>query len=220
LKPWRAHGAVAARALALVAGIGGVAGALWHVSAQSADGVVETSNVADAAPEADPDKDATPMAQRVATIGFLNKRNGVTRDFQMKPGDNFRVADGVIIRLRACDTTAPWEHDPYTGAFVQVDIQNAANKWIRVFSGWLYKESPSLNVVEHPVYDVWVKACKMNHGEPPASAQKADSGSGDEAAGTPAHHRPKLKKSPAVDTPETAAPADGGGDTQEASSPQ
>jgi hypothetical protein len=30
-----------------------------------------------------------------------------------------------------------------------------------VFSGWLFKNSPSLNVVEHPVYDVWVKDCAM-----------------------------------------------------------
>ena len=35
--------------------------------------------------------------------------------------------------------------------------------WRRVFSGWLFKESPSLNVVEHPIYDVWTKDCAMNH---------------------------------------------------------
>ena len=138
----------------------------------------------------------------------------------MKPGDNFRVSDDVIIRLRACDATAPWEHDPYTGAFVQVDIQNADHKYIRAFSGWLYKESPSLNVLEHPVYDIWVKACQMNHGEPSSSAQKADAGGAEDAAARPAHHKSKPKKSPTPNAPEPAAPPDGGGDTQEDSSPQ
>jgi len=195
-----------ARAAALIAGVGVVAGAVWHVSAQSTESV---ANVADAQSDTDPEKNATPMAQRVATIGFLNKRNGVARDFQMKPGDNFKVADGVIIRLRACDATAPWEHDPYTGAFVQLDVQNAENKWLRVFSGWLYKESPSLNVVEHPIYDVWVKACQMNHGEPAPSAQKANSGAED----TPGHHTSNAQKSPSPDAPAPAAPADGGGNT-------
>lgn len=191
------------RAVALLAGVAIVGGAVWKVSAQT-DNV---ATVADVAPGADVDKDATPMAQRVAIIGFLNKRNGLTRDFKMHPGDNFRVADGVIIRLRACDKTAPWEADPYTGAFVQLDVQDADNKWARVFSGWLYKESPSLNVVEHPIYDVWVKECQMNHGEPPPSAQAPGAAA--------AAHKSNADQSADTDAaaPDASAPADGGGDT-------
>ena len=34
-------------------------------------------------------------------------------------------------------------------------------RMLAAFSGWLFKNSPSLNVVEHPVYDVWVKDCAM-----------------------------------------------------------
>ena len=103
----------------------------------------------------------TPMADRVAVIGVLNKRNGISRDLTMKPGQALRLGD-VIVRLRACEKTAPWEPEQLTGAFVQVDVKDAKDKWGRVFSGWLFKESPSLNVVEHPVYDVWAKACTMN----------------------------------------------------------
>ena len=77
------------------------------------------------------------------------------------------------MRLRACETTAPWEEEKLTGAFVQVDVQQPDQKWNRVFSGWLYKESPSLNVVEHPVYDVWPKSCAMTYPAGPARAQGA-----------------------------------------------
>ena len=104
----------------------------------------------------------TPMAQRVAVIGLLNKRNGISRDLTMRPGQSFRVND-VIVRLRACEATPPWETQKLTGAFVQVDVRNTQDQFKRVFSGWLYKESPSLNVVEHPVYDVWPKSCAMTH---------------------------------------------------------
>jgi hypothetical protein len=107
-------------------------------------------------------RDETPMAERVAVIGLLNKRNGVERDLTMKPGEALRVGD-VVIRLRACETSAPWEAEPLTGAFVQVDNQGRDKRWRRIFSGWLYKESPSLNVVEHPIYDVWPKSCAMKH---------------------------------------------------------
>jgi hypothetical protein len=118
--------------------------------------------------EADPapaDKPApalkvTPMAERVATVGLLNKRNGLWRDLQMKPGEARRIGD-VVVRLKACETTAPWEPEKLTGAFVQVIVLGSDETWRKVFSGWLYKESPSLNVVEHPIYDVWAKACTM-----------------------------------------------------------
>ena len=103
----------------------------------------------------------TPMAQRVATIGILNKRNGRTRDVTLKPGQAIRVGD-VALYLRACERTAPWEPDQLTGAFVQVDIRGVDATWRRVFSGWLYKERPNLNVVQHPIYDVWTKNCTMS----------------------------------------------------------
>ena len=134
-------------------------------------------------------KAATPMAQRVATIGILNKRNGLSRDLKMKPGAAVRIGDAVI-RVKACDQTEPWEREQLTGAFVQLIIHGADTKWRKVFSGWLYKETPSLNVVEHPIYDVWVKACAMTH--PDIGPDTVVMSGGDESDAT----RPKAKKSP------------------------
>ena len=122
------------------------------------------------------DLGVTPMAERVAVIGLLNKRNGIVRNFTLKPGQAVRLKDATV-RLLACETTAPWESEKLTGAFVQLDVQGSDNRWRRVFSGWLYKESPSLNVVEHPVYDVWPKSCAMSFpaGPPPPPAPAASS---------------------------------------------
>lgn len=107
------------------------------------------------------DYGATPMEERVAVLGLLNKRNNVSQDIRLKPGES-RTLGPVIIRLSACERTAPWELPQETGAFVQVDIrERGAAQHRRVFSGWLFRESPSLNVVEHPVYDVWIKECTM-----------------------------------------------------------
>jgi len=100
------------------------------------------------------------MRERVAVIGLLNKRNGVSRDLTMKPGQAVRTGD-TVVRLRACEKTAPWEQQTLTGAFVQLDVNGADKAWRRAFSGWLFKERPQLNVVLHPVYDVWVKSCTM-----------------------------------------------------------
>jgi hypothetical protein len=129
------------------------------------------------------DAGATPMAERVAVIGLLNKRNNVSEDIEMSPGESREIGP-VTIRLSACERTAPWEMPQEVGAFVQVDIaERAGAAPARVFSGWLFRESPSLNVVEHPIYDVWIKDCTMAFpgedakpaakpapGAPPASA--------------------------------------------------
>ncbi len=104
----------------------------------------------------------TPMAEREATIGLLNKRNNVSQDLVLKPGESSRVGR-VIVRLQACERTAPWEMPQETGAFVQVLVQERGEDgFSSVFSGWLFKESPSVNVVEHPIYDIWVKDCAMS----------------------------------------------------------
>lgn len=121
------------------------------------------------------DYGATPMKDRVAVIGLLNKRNNVSEEIRLKPGEA-RAIGPVIVRVSACERTAPWEMPQQTGAFVQVDIRGRGQQQhARVFSGWMFLESPSLNVVEHPVYDVWVKDCVMRFpGEEGPASPKAD----------------------------------------------
>jgi hypothetical protein len=172
---------VAALALTALAGVAAWQGAMAlqneqadtaESAAPAASGAAGTTSggspaatrSAPAAPVAPAVKAETPMADRVATIGILNKRNGLWRDLTLKPGQAVRLGD-LIVRLRACEATAPWEPEKLTGAFIQADVLGRDTRWRRIFSGWLYKESPSLNVVEHPIYDVWPKSCTMRHPE-------------------------------------------------------
>jgi hypothetical protein len=161
-----------------IAGLIALQGCNWQKGAESgnqqADAQPRTFDIPQTVTAMAPG--TTPMAERVAVIGLLNKRNGISRDLEMKPGQAIRVGD-VVVRLRACETTAPWEVQRLTGAFVQLDVRNPDGQFYRVFSGWLYKETPSLNVVEHPVYDVWPKSCAMTHPEAGESTVRAGSAS-------------------------------------------
>lgn len=142
-----------------------------------ADMLKDTAPQAQRAPSGQGRADlGTPLAERVATIGLLNKRNNITEDIQLKPGEAKRVKN-VVVKLESCERTPPWESPPETGAFVQVFVAERRQagqraRWRGIFSGWLFKNSPSLNVVEHPIYDVWVKDCAMSFpgGEPAAEA--------------------------------------------------
>lgn len=148
----------------------------------------------------------TPMAQRVAVLGLLNKRNGLSRDLTLRPGQSVRLGD-VIVRLRACETTAPWEVQQLTGAFVQLDVRNTQGQYQRVFSGWLYRETPSLNVVEHPIYDVWPKSCAMSHpggGEPVSAARSTSNRSSASNSAAPAAVPESAPATEATPSPPTA----------------
>jgi len=139
----------------------------------------------------------TPMAQREAVVGLLNKRNGITRRLTMKPGEALRVGN-AIVRLRACETTAPWETEQETGAFVQLDIlESGSDKWRRVFSGWLFKERPDRNVVLNPIYDVWVISCAMSWPETgPDTVRVAAPGRGSSDRGAAAGNASSDEKTP------------------------
>lgn len=148
----------------------------------------------------------TPVKDRVATLGFLNKRNNITQDIVLRSGEARRIGN-AIVRLGTCERTAPWEDPAETGAFVQLFVEERATTeqkptWHKVFSGWLFKNSPSLNVVEHPVYDVWVKNCAMKFpGEEDSPASAAAAKSAAKPAGKPA-------AAAAAEEPDDNAPAD------------
>lgn len=150
------------------------------------------------------DAGLTPMARRVAVVGLLNKRNGVSRDVTLRPGQAMRVGD-VVVRLRACEQTAPWEPEQLTGAFVQLDVQGVDRGWRRAFSGWLYKERPALNVVLHPIYDVWTKSCAMTF---PGVAPSAAAASSGETRASSARKAASPAASAAPATPAAPPPSD------------
>lgn len=168
----------------------------------------ETEVPAELAAEAIPeqvvsDVEATPLAERVATLGLINKRNNISRDIEMKPGEARRI-DDVVIRLASCERTAPWEDPAETGAFVQVLVNERPDadseaQWRRIFSGWLFKNNPGLNVVEHPVYDVWVKDCAMRFPGEDEAVRSSESEDGEAA--------PRRRAAPAPSPSPSAAPA-------------
>lgn len=147
----------------------------------------------------------TPVKDRVATLGLLNKRNNITQDIVLKSGEARRIGN-VVVRLATCERTLPWERPAETGAFVQVFVEERADAdsqlaWRQVFSGWLFKNAPSVNVVEHPVYDVWVKDCAMKFpGEEDSPAAAASPSSAPKAAGS-------ASPAPAPSASPTASPS-------------
>ena len=79
----------------------------------------------------------TPVKDRVATVGLLNKRNNLIQDIVLKTGESKRVGN-VIVKLATCERTLPWEKPEEEGAFVQVFVEDPAGGLTQVHSERLY----------------------------------------------------------------------------------
>ena len=67
---------------------------------------------------------------------------------------------GVLsIEVKSCKKKPPTE-PPEKVAFMVINDSKSGEKMIEVFNGWMFASSPSLNGLEHPVYDVLVLDCR------------------------------------------------------------
>ena len=109
----------------------------------------------------------------------LDKITGRSTDFEMQVGVP-KVYGSLRIDLQTCFQTPP-EEPPESAAFLKITsattrqvqtmaaprdlteeeliVSEAEDADIR-FSGWMFASSPGLSALEHPVYDIWVIACR------------------------------------------------------------
>jgi hypothetical protein len=105
---------------------------------------------------------ATPaLAQRiensVAIFAALDKVTAKISRLEV-PLNQTANFGALKVTPRVCYTRAPTE-PPNTTTFVEVDEVLLEGKEKRIFSGWMFADSPGLNAVEHPVFDVWLTDC-------------------------------------------------------------
>lgn len=150
-----------------------------------------------------PVKGVTPNAERDVAIGAINKRTGETKTFVGRPGQGFSFGSLDVV-VRTCEVTPPWEQK-LTGAFLLIDERLVKGPARRVYSGWMFAESPSLHPLEHPRYDIWVKSCAMRFpetGPDTVVAGKGDLGPASKGESKAVAKASKAKKSAVVPSAE------------------
>ena len=115
-----------------------------------------------AAPGAAPAEPAAPQPERItnpiAEFSGLDKVTGRIFAFEVKVDETVQFG-ALQVTPRVCYTRPPTDQ-PETIAFVEVDEITLQNETKRIFAGWMFADSPGLNAVEHPIYDVWVTDCE------------------------------------------------------------
>ena len=106
----------------------------------------------------------------MAVFSGLDKITGEITSFTVNIDRTVRFGS-LYVTPRTCHTR-PVTEEPRTMAFVEVDERTVEGGRKRIFTGWMNAESPGLNAVEHPVFDVWLTGCrnpkKRKSGTPPA----------------------------------------------------
>ncbi len=112
----------------------------------------------------------THISNPVAVFAGLDKITGRIINFDVYINETVQFG-ALQVTPRVCYTRPPTEA-PRTDAFVEVDEITLNRKIQRVFTGWMFADSPGLHAVDNAVYDVWLTDCRMKSSVPPPSARK------------------------------------------------
>lgn len=106
-------------------------------------------------------------AEPVAVFAGIDKITGRIINFDVYIDETVQFG-ALQITPRVC-YSRPVNEDPGQTGFVEVDEITLDRKIRRIFTGWMFADSPGLNAVEHAIYDVWLKGCKSSSDVPPPS---------------------------------------------------
>ena len=105
------------------------------------------------------------IENRVAVFSGIDKITGRITSFDVYINETVKFGQ-LEITPRICNSR-PVTEEPKTTSFVEVDEITLDRRIRRIFTGWMFAESPGLNAIEHPVNDVWLIACKQTSDVPP-----------------------------------------------------
>ena len=101
---------------------------------------------------------ADKIKRPTAVFAGLDKITGRIISFEVAIDETVQFGS-LQITPRVC-FARPATEAPRTDAFAEVDEVETDKKLRRIFTGWMFADSPGLHGIEHPVYDIWLTECK------------------------------------------------------------
>ena len=92
-------------------------------------------------------------------IKALDKITAKTSTFRLAIGEK-KFFGSLEIKALKCQLSENNESTD-TVAYLQVkDLSNKDNNQVFLFNGWTFASSPTLQSIDHPIYDLWVTSCE------------------------------------------------------------
>ena len=91
-------------------------------------------------------------------IKILDKLSSKNKLINLKIGEDY-IFKNLVLKVLKCQNSK-FDDNPEITSYLQVrDLNNKNNNEVFVFNGWTFSSSPSIQVFDHPVYDLWVLKC-------------------------------------------------------------
>ena len=91
-------------------------------------------------------------------IRILDKLSSKSKLLKLDIGKSLTYKN-LEIKVLKCKNSK-FDDNPEITTYLQVkDIKNSNNDEVFVFNGWTFSSSPSIQVFDHPVYDLWILKC-------------------------------------------------------------
>ena len=116
---------------------------------------------------------AATISNPIAAFSGLDKITGRITNFDVYMDETVQFG-ALQITPRVCYTRPPTETQR-TSVFLEVDQVSLKGGSERIFTGWMFADSPALNAIDHPVYDIWLVDCKQSSDIPPPPNTAASS---------------------------------------------
>ena len=111
---------------------------------------------------------AARISNPVAVFAGIDKITGRITTFDVYIDETVQYG-ALQVTPKVCYSRDETEAQRVDG-FIEVDEITLDRKIRRIFTGWMFAESPGLNAVEHPIYDVWLTGCKQESDVPAPEA--------------------------------------------------
>ena len=95
---------------------------------------------------------------KMVDIKILDKLSSKNNLINLKVGEDY-IFKNLVLKVLKCQNSK-FDDNPEITSYLQVrDLNNKNNNEVFVFNGWTFSSSPSIQVFDHPVYDLWILKC-------------------------------------------------------------
>ncbi len=95
---------------------------------------------------------------KTVDIKILDKLSSKNKLIKIKVGEDY-IFKNLSLKVLKCKNSK-FDDNPEITSYLQVkDLNNKNNNEVFVFNGWTFSSSPSIQVFDHPVYDLWILKC-------------------------------------------------------------
>tara|TARA_B100000989_G_scaffold65083_1_gene45139 strand:- start:150 stop:554 length:405 start_codon:yes stop_codon:yes gene_type:complete len=95
---------------------------------------------------------------KIVDVKILDKLSSKNKLIKINIGEDY-IFKNLSLKVLKCKNSK-FDDNPEITSYLQVrDLNNKNNNEVFIFNGWTFSSSPSIQVFDHPIYDLWILKC-------------------------------------------------------------